>query len=359
METIRPGFSTGVFFAGSQQMRKPDNKIWAGVVIAAALAAGFIAVVRMDSGGKEGSGLPKEYLYELEEFEKIDPSKILYEQAGETIKTGLTHSLAICVGPDGGIYVAGDNSIIVFKGGERKTIELSAEPTCIAVLADGKILAGPGSRIVVLAADGRKIADWPQVSEKSIFTSIAFDRDFVFVADAALALIHRFGYDGKLIDSFGAADPLENKPGFVIPSPYFDIAMAPDGLLRAVNPGRCLIEAWTRDGHREWAWGRRSAKLEDFCGCCNPVNIAILPDGGFVTVEKGLVRVKVYDGDGNFVGVAAGPQQLQWAGPVRVCERVEDCGAKGFDVAVDGQGRIYVLDTVNNVVRIFEKKVTF
>ncbi len=337
-------------------MQRPGSKFWAGVVIAAAIAAGFIAVIRMDGGGKEGSGLSGEYLYELGEFEKIEPSKILYEQAGGTIKTGFVHSRAVCIGPQDGLYIAGDTSIAILAGGDRKTIELLAEPTCTAVLADGEIITGLGSRIAVLAADGRKLADWPALSEKSIFTSIAFDRDFVFVADAGLALIHRFGYDGKLVDSFGAADPQQDKPGFVVPSPYFDIAMGGDGLLRAVNPGRCLIEAWTTDGHREWAWGRRSVKLEDFSGCCNPVNIALLPDGGFVTVEKGLVRVKVYDGDGNFVGVAAGPQQLEWAGPVRVCERVEDCGAKGFDVAVDGKGRIYVLDTVNNVVRIFEKK---
>ena len=34
----------------------------------------------------------------------------------------------------------------------------------------------------------------------------------------------------------------------------------------------------------------------------------------------------------------------------------EECQSKGFDVAVDSDGKIYVLDTVKNDVRVFEKK---
>jgi hypothetical protein len=75
-----------------------------------------------------------------------------------------------------------------------------------------------------------------------------------------------------------------------------------------------------------------------------------------VTCEKGLVRVKEYDEEGKLIGVVAGPDQLGWQAPLRVCEKPEDCHARGLDAAVDGQGRIYVLDQVRNVVRIFEKK---
>ncbi|MHC4950479.1 MAG: hypothetical protein ACYTEU_05760, partial [Planctomycetota bacterium] len=113
---------------------------------------------------------------------------------------------------------------------------------------------------------------------------------------------------------------------------------------------------YTIDGDREWFWGRSGVDIEGFSGCCNPVALAILPGGGFVTAEKGLVRVKVYDADGEFVGVVAGPDQLGWIAPLRVCKTPEECKSKGFDVAVDSAGRIYVLDTLRNVVRVFEKK---
>ena len=41
---------------------------------------------------------------------------------------------------------------------------------------------------------------------------------------------------------------------------------------------------------------------------------------------------------------------------MRVCDKPEDCRSQGYDVAVDKAGRIYVLDTLQNVVRIFEKE---
>ncbi|MBM3243119.1 hypothetical protein FJZ31_43220, partial [Candidatus Poribacteria bacterium] len=49
--------------------------------------------------------------------------------------------------------------------------------------------------------------------------------------------------------------------------------------------------------------GYLSMDIDGFCGCCNPVNFAMLPDGRFVTCEKGLPRVKIYDADGTFSGV--------------------------------------------------------
>jgi hypothetical protein len=96
--------------------------------------------------------------------------------------------------------------------------------------------------------------------------------------------------------------------------------------------------------------------LEGFMPCCNPVNFAVLPEGAFVTAEKGVTRVKIYNSDGGFVGVVAGPDQLLESGTARVCEVPALCQAGGFDVAVDSAGRIYVLDTIKNVIRIFTKK---
>jgi hypothetical protein len=127
--------------------------------------------------------------------------------------------------------------------------------------------------------------------------------------------------------------------------------MYPDGLLRVVNPGRHLIEAYTPIGDREWVWGKTSLKVDGFSGCCNPVSLAVLPDGGFVTCEKGLPRMKVYDADGGFAGVVAGPDELG-----STDSQAGSCKMQSFDAAVDSDGRVYVLDTLNNVIRIFEKK---
>jgi hypothetical protein len=158
-----------------------------------------------------------------------------------------------------------------------------------------------------------------------------------------------------LLNRIGGKNKVRNIPGFVIPSPYFDLAIADDGLLRVVNPGRHRIEAYTFGGDLEFWWGTYSPNVEGFCGCCNPVNFAILKDGGFVTAEKGLVRVKVYDADGKFAGVVAGPEQLIEACDAKICQVPTNCQLGGFDLAVDNKQQVLVLDTLRNVIRTFAK----
>ena len=86
-------------------------------------------------------------------------------------------------------------------------------------------------------------------------------------------------------------------------------------------------------------------EIEGFCGCCNPSHFTILNDGKFVTSEKGIARVKVYNRLGILESVVAGSDQF-----------IE--GTVGLDLAVDSENRIYVLDPVKKMVRIFEKNVT-
>jgi hypothetical protein len=45
------------------------------------------------------------------------------------------------------------------------------------------------------------------------------------------------------------------------------------------------------------------ANPEDFVGCCNPVNLAIAPDGKVITAEKMISRVKIYEPDGKLLAV--------------------------------------------------------
>jgi hypothetical protein len=83
------------------------------------------------------------------------------------------------------------------------------------------------------------------------------------------------------------------------------------------------------------------------------VNFAMLGDDSFITCEKGLIRVKLYDADGKFVGVVARPEQLAEAETSRIGQKAAEGKRAAFDVAVDADGRILVLDTIQNVVRVF------
>lgn len=66
--------------------------------------------------------------------------------------------------------------------------------------------------------------------------------------------------------------------------------------------------------------------------------------------------MKIYDDEGKFVGVVAGPGQLIEGGEAKICDVPALCQVGGFDVAVDNRQRIIVLDTVKNKIKIFTKK---
>jgi len=326
------------------------------VLIALAIVIAVVALVRLDTTGKKGSGLGKEYTYEIDA--KIDPNLILYEESAQSLSTGFADAHGIALDSQGSIYVAGDRAIRVFaqSGDLLDEIELTDVPRCLTVANDGKIYVGITNYVEVYGQQGKRLASWDSLGERAVLTSIAVSKEDVFVADAGNRIVLHYDTNGKLINRIGGKDKERNIPGFVIPSPYFDLAVGRDGLLRVVNPGLRRIEAYTFDGYLEFWWGEFSSAVEGFCGCCNPVNFAILEDESFVTCEKGLIRVKIYDPEGAFVGVVAGPEQLVEGGASRVSEFGAGSQAGGFDVAVDAQGRIFVLDTINNVVRVFIKK---
>ncbi len=338
-----------------------DIKIFVGVLVALAIVVAIFALIRLDTTGKRGSGLSKEFVYDVKELAEIDPNLILYEESGEAISTGLKAPAAIAVGPGGRVYVAGDEVIRVFDEGPNSNfsffgeIKLADVPRCLTVADDGEFYIGMKDHVEVLNEHGKRLARWQSLGNDAVLTSIAIWKDDVFVADAGNRIVLRYDTNGTLIGRIGEKDEDRNIPGFVVPSPYFDLAVGRDGLLRVVNPGRRRIEAYTFEGDLEFWWGEFSAGIEGFCGCCNPVNFAILEDESFVTCEKGLIRVKIYNADGVFVGVVAGPEQLVEGGAARIDEWASVGKTAGFDVAVDAQGRIFVLDTIKNIVRIFAK----
>ena len=126
-----------------------------------------------------------------------------------------------------------------------------------------------------------------------------------------------------------------------MPSHYFDVAAGHDGLVYVVNPRLLHVEGYTINGEHETTWGKGSPAVADFFGCCNPAHLAVLPDGNFVTAEKGIPRVKIYNRRGELQSVVVGPPQLT------------DVPAA---VAGDHRGRVLVLDARAAKVRVFEKK---
>ncbi|MFZ1932391.1 MAG: hypothetical protein WCB27_07860 [Thermoguttaceae bacterium] len=331
------------------------------VVVGVTICVGVVAIMRIHPSGEQGNQLPKTFDYSLEQYAKIDPALIRYDQKA-AIPTGMVEPRAVAVGPGDHIFLAGDKAIAVFdaEGKKPKTIKLEQEPHCLAVAkadrgSPGPLYVGMKDHVEVYDADGRRQSVWPAAGKRSVLTSIAVGDEDVFVADAGSLVVWHYDRKGKLLGQIGRRDPSRNIPGFVVPSPYFDVAIAPDGLLRVANPGMHQVEAFTFDGQLEVSWGKRGMGIEALCGCCNPSNIAVLSDGRIVTAEKGLPRVKVYSATGEFECVVVGSNVL-CPDPAMLTECCEEHTLHPVDLAVDSRDRILVLDPRASCVRIFVRK---
>jgi hypothetical protein len=282
--------------------------------------------------------------YNIEDFEKSDDALVHYTEVGR-ILIELKIVFGVSVGPDDRIYVSGDDSVLIFGGDGtfHSSISIIGPAYCLFVDRNQDLYLGMDDHVEVYDRMGQKISSWESLGEKAIITSIAVSENNVFVADAGNHIVWKFDKSGKRLKRIGAKDKARDIPGFIIPSPFFDVAMDPDGFLWVANTGRHSLENYTPDGDFRTSWGEFSMKIEGFSGCCNPSHFAILEDGSFVTSEKGLARVKVYNRIGNLVSVVATPDQF-----LR--------GTVGLDLAVDSSQRIYVLDPWQRLVRIFDKK---
>jgi len=284
------------------------------------------------------------FKYDIEDFKKSDAALVHYIEVGR-IRVELQTVLGVSVGPDDRIYVSGDDSLLIFNedGTLQSTISMADPVYCLSVDKNHDLYLGMEDHVEVYDRKGEKKSSWESLGEEAIITSITVSEDNVFVADAGNLIVWKFDKSGNRLKRIGEKDEARDVPGFIIPSPFFDVAMDPDGFLWVANTGRHSLENYTQDGGFRTSWGEFSMEIEGFCGCCNPSHFAILEDGSFVTSEKGIARVKVYNRIGELVSVVAPPDQFSE-------------GTVGLDLAVDSSQRVYVLDPWQKLVRIFEKK---
>ena len=325
-------------------------------------AGGTVAAVATRQGFRKRANdtAPKAnpFAYRVDHLSHTDPQLIHYEQVA-SFRSPRAEPRHIAVGPDGACHLAAGNYVSVLKadGAIRSEIALAAPARCLAITANEELYVGFRDHIETFDPKGQRRASWDPPGQRTWFTGLAVGRKELFAADAGNRVVLRYDRSGKLLGRLGEKILERHVPGFIVPSPFFDLELAPDGLLRVANPGRHQVEAYTAHGDFEFAWGKTSAAIDGFCGCCNPINLALLPDGRLVTCEKGLPRVKVYSADGKFESVVAGPESF--AENAKVCSEDDaDCTRGGLDAAVDSHGRIYILDPVAGDVRIMTRKAS-
>ncbi len=321
-------------------------KILPGILVLAVVITGIVSGFRFIRGSGRGK---KEdpFNYNIENLKNVDPELITYSEVMQ-IKPEMETLHGLATGGNDRIYVSGDSAILVLnrEGKPVRRIDLGEPARCISVGEDGLLYLGMSDHVEVYEETGRQHALWAGLGHEALITSIAAGENDIYVADAGNRMILRFDNEGRLIGFIGKENSTPGVQEFVVPSPYFDVAVGMDKTLWVANPGCHLLQNYTPEGKFIRSWGHSSVSIDGFCGCCNPTHIAITDEGSFITSEKGIARVKVYGPEGGFIGVVAEPRRFTE-------------GTVGLDIAVDSRGRIIVLDPERNAVRIFSKKNSF
>ncbi|MBD3374097.1 hypothetical protein GF406_03595 [candidate division KSB1 bacterium] len=319
-----------------------DRLLTFSIIIFSVLGVLYFGFQAFKDDSEPGSdGNP--YEYDIEQFKESGADLVTFTEIN-TLDLPMQHATALAIGPNDNLFVGGDEMWIDLDSlGRAKSLNpCGVSPTAMAVDEQGNLYLALVDHIQIFSPEKIKIGHWDSMGERSVMTSIALADDALFAADPGNMTVWKFGMDGTLLQQVAQNDPDNGVPSLVIPSINMDVAMDPDGHLWVVNPGRHLLENFTVDGDFRTMWGESAMTIEGFCGCCNPTHIAIRSDGSFVTAEKGIPRIKVYNTIGQLTAVVADAGQF-------------NPDALGLDLVIDSQDRVYVLDPSRHQIRVFQQ----
>ena len=251
----------------------------------------------------------------------------------------------IAIGRDGNAYVLGDGEVRVFEPGGAliRTWKAPQNALCLSVDSEQHVYVGSIGRVDIFDKSGQPTGGFAAgvQSKPAHVTAVKTCGSEILVADASSRLILRYSQSGKLIGDIGSRNKARS---FMLPNRWLDMDVDAHGLIRATDSGRHQVSSWSLDGTPAAHFGKFGLqKPEDFVGCCNPVNLAVGPDGNIVTAEKVVPRVKVYDSSGTLLGLI-GPENF-------------DLKCIHLHLAVDSRGRIFVGDPVRLEVKIFSPEI--
>lgn len=310
-------------------------------IVILVIVLGILVVIIVDFLGNRPDmrgGNP--YALEVDHYREVDDALISHKET-RNFSLGLLISSDMSLN-QGRLYISGNSSLAILPldGSQASMFEILPGATSLEV-DDGHVFIGFGTFVAKYSHDGELLQQWPDLGERTVITNLAIKGDHIYVADAGNRRIVIFNREGEQTGEFEGKTETEAGHGFIVPSANFDLAVNAYGELWVVNPGKHALENYSDDGRMRGYWESRSFEIDGFLGCCNPARITTMEDGSFVTSEKGLVRIKIYDQSGKLLSVVAAPGLFKEEG-------------KAPEVCVDSEGVVYALDFDKDMVRVFE-----
>lgn len=244
---------------------------------------------------------------------------------------------SVSVSENGIIYLGGNSYISCYDAEMKKSwsVKTSGKITSLSVYGDTVYGTTP-ELILLYSRDGKLLDEWGPFEDNSIITSIAANKSYVVFADAGNKMVFVLTKDGRVKSMIG-----QTGEKFIIPSPYFDVAIAENNTLFIANPGNRRIETRSIDGSLNSYFGSPGLAPAAFSGCCNPSHFALVP-GGFITAEKGLNRIKILDEKGEFVEFVSSDNKFTVSIPL--------------DVASPDGKTIYTANPADSKLYVFKRK---
>lgn len=203
---------------------------------------------------------------------------------------------AVTVSPSGNIYLGGDSFVSCYDNDFKLVWNLKTPyPVTSLSFYGDSLFASTMDQVLVINNNGEIKNEWGPFENNSIITSVSANRSFVAFADAGNKTIFILDKGGEVKKMIG-----RNDGQFVVPSPYFDVALDTAGFIYVANTGHRRVETRGIDGVTISYFGEPGTAPDAFCGCCNPAHF-VKTKTGYITAEKGINRIKILGESGEFI----------------------------------------------------------
>ncbi len=214
---------------------------------------------------------------------------------------------------NGNVVIGGDSFVACYDPEMRLLWNNKTDKPVRAISASGDtIFTATTETIRLLNTEGSQIGEWGPFEDDALITSVSANNSFVVFADAFNKILMVLDKKGNLKSMIGKS----GEP-FILPSPYFDVAIDAENIIYVANTGKHLIEKRKIDGTLLEQFGGAGTDPEFYCGCCNPAHFTLIP-GGIITAEKGINRIKILNRKGEFMEFVSSINKFTPSVPIAV-----------------------------------------